>query len=182
MWLLTWDFEKHEETKTNPSDVEGEKKGILRRELWWEVDKKEKGMLRVMEKWTKNENDLKKTTQTETLEGEGKLAYPTKRWRHFWPLIKRVWLGIENVWSGAGEKERKNYTFRFVWEHSIEGKWWKQARVQREWVCGLFSRENDSDTRTRRNSHRDRFRDSILWVHGLVCLPIKPFFQGNTPQ
>jgi len=52
------------------------------------------------------------------------------------------------VWSGAGERERKNCTFRLgaEREHSIEGKWWKEAKLQREWVCGLFSRENDSDT------------------------------------
>lgn len=71
---------------------------------------KEKGMLRTMEKWTKNENDLKKTTQTQTLEGEGRLTPPKNG--DILGLWSKGWLGIENVWSGASEKERKNCTFR----------------------------------------------------------------------
>lgn len=79
------------------------------------------------------------------------------------------------MWSGASERERKNCTFRLgaEKEHSIEGKWLKEATLQREWVSGFFSRENDSDTRTRRHTHSDTISDSILFYE-CMSLPLLP--------
>lgn len=103
--------------QTNPSDEEDEKWDFEERIVMrgWQ---KEKGMLRIRKKWTKNENDLKEATESEnggkwTLEGgrKGLLSYlVTPQERKGGDILgfderkEWQWEGVEWGWGKGGEE------------------------------------------------------------------------------
>lgn len=110
MWLLTWDFEKHEETKTNPSDVWGGKIWFWGGN-WDERLTKRKGYVKNYGEVNKKWEWFEENHTNSNPRGRGK-AYPTKKWRHFRPLIKRVARHWERVkWGWRKGKEELYFSF-----------------------------------------------------------------------
>lgn len=86
----------------------------------------------------------------------------------FWPLMKEKGRGGSHsgtcVCSGVGsllEKERKNCTFRWV---QRSGKRWKEAKKESKMkrftrmgfvLCGLFSKENVTETHNTQSQEQD---------------------------